>query len=123
MRIVKCASQRRRDTLLSLKSSANLLPVSDQSSPSSRAYAERLRIKAAALPSLAAWLNTVTSSTAGESEMVHEHSVAARLIALEEDKAEMLELFQRIYDSISEGMNPFQAKSLAYVALQRYGPK
>lgn len=49
--------------------------------------------------------------------------MAVRLIALEEDKAEMLELFQKIYDSISEGMNPFQAKSLAYVALQRYGPK
>jgi hypothetical protein len=52
--------------------------------------------------------------------MPHEHSVEARLIALEEDKAEMLALFQQIYDSIAEGQNPFQAKSLAYVALQRY---
>jgi hypothetical protein len=49
--------------------------------------------------------------------------MAARLIALEEDKAEMLELFKQIYYSISEGQNPFQAKSLAYVALQRYGSK
>ena len=47
--------------------------------------------------------------------------MAARLIALEEDRIEMLGLFQQIYDSIAQGQNPFQAKSLAYVALQRYG--
>ena len=55
--------------------------------------------------------------------MPHEHLMAARLIALEEDKAEMLELFQKIYDAISQENNVFQAKSLAYVALQRYGQK
>jgi hypothetical protein len=51
---------------------------------------------------------------------MHEHSVAARLIALEEDKAEMLALFQQIYDALAQDDNAFQAKSLAYVALHRY---
>jgi hypothetical protein len=55
--------------------------------------------------------------------MPHEHSAFARLIALEEDKAEMLTLFQQIYDSLAEGTNEFQAKSLAYAALRRYGAK
>lgn len=44
----------------------------------------------------------------------------ARLIALEEDKAEMLVLFEKIYEALAQDQNMFQAKSLAYVALQRY---
>ena len=115
----QCGIRRRKATLLSLKSSASLLPSSDQSSQSSRESWSRLRTMAAKCPSLAAWLNTFDSSSGTESDM-HEHSVAARLIALEEDKAEMLTLFQQIYDALAQDDNAFQAKSLAYVALQRY---
>ena len=76
---------------------------------------------AAASPSLKAWLSDFDSSSATESDMTHVHSPAARLIALEEDKAEMLALFKQIYDAIAKDDNAYQAKALAYVALQRYG--
>jgi hypothetical protein len=82
-----------------------------------------LQTKAAELPSLEHWLNTSGSSIDIGSDVPHEHSAVARLIALEEDKAEMLSLFQQIYDSLAEGANEFQAKSLAYAALRRYGAK
>jgi hypothetical protein len=122
-RLFPCDTRRRLATLRSLKSSASLLPQSDQSSESLKASWLKLRTLAAESPSLTACLNTVDSSTGDASDMAHEHLMAARLIALEEDKAEMLELFQKIYDAIAQDDNAFQAKSLAYVALQRYGQK
>lgn len=73
------------------------------------------------MPSLTAFLNTYDSYVPGASDMTHEHTLLARLVTAEEDKAEMLALFQQIYDAIADGDNSYQAKSLAYVALQRYG--
>jgi hypothetical protein len=78
---------------------------------------------AAALASLDAWMNTFNSYASTGSDVPHEHTIEARLIALEEDKAEMLALFQQISDEIAGGGSSFQAKSVAYVALQRYGKK